>query len=147
MKCVYCNQKMNKVTTSTNTKWGDYEITISGLPAYECPECGEKIFTSQTIDIIQGLAAGIADSTQQDKPNNLNVTETADMLRVSKQTIYNMLRDGRLSAKKVGREWRFDPDEVARTLPRPANQFDAVARSDMLTEKDATIVENIIYKK
>ena len=37
----------------------------------------------------------------------LNVTETADLLRVSTQTVYNMIKSGRLPAVKFGREWRF----------------------------------------
>lgn len=132
VRCIFCNQKMNKVTTSTTTKWGEYEVTIKGLPAYECPECGEKIFSSSTVDIVQSLAAGLADSMQKDRPDTLNVTETAEMLRVSNQTIYNMLRDGRLKAKKVGREWRFDPAEVRKLLPDPPDQITAAARSNKI---------------
>jgi excisionase family DNA binding protein len=26
--------------------------------------------------------------------------------------VYNMLKDGRLSARKIGKEWRFTKDEV-----------------------------------
>lgn len=37
----------------------------------------------------------------------LNLNETADYLRVSKQTVYNMIKDGRIKAYKVGREWKF----------------------------------------
>lgn len=37
----------------------------------------------------------------------LNLNETADYLRVSKQTIYNMIKDGRIKAYKVGREWKI----------------------------------------
>lgn len=37
----------------------------------------------------------------------LNLDETAELLRVSNQTIYNMIKEGRLKAYKIGREWRF----------------------------------------
>ena len=37
----------------------------------------------------------------------LNLNETADYLRVSKQTVYNMIKDGRIKAYKVGREWKI----------------------------------------
>lgn len=37
----------------------------------------------------------------------LTLEETARYLRVSGQTVYNMIRDGRIKASKVGREWRF----------------------------------------
>ena len=38
---------------------------------------------------------------------NINLDETADYLRVSNQTVYNMIKDGRIKAYKVGREWKF----------------------------------------
>ena len=37
----------------------------------------------------------------------LNLDETADYLRVSNQTVYNMIKDGRIKVYKVGREWKF----------------------------------------
>jgi hypothetical protein len=30
---------------------------IKGLPAYECQGCGEKLFSSETVDIIQSIVA------------------------------------------------------------------------------------------
>lgn len=36
-----------------------------------------------------------------------NLNETADYLCVSKQTVYNMIKDGRIKAYKVGREWKI----------------------------------------
>ena len=40
-------------------------------------------------------------------PEILLVEEVADYLRVNKQTIYNLLRQGQLPAKKIGGQWRF----------------------------------------
>jgi len=51
---------MNQIITATCAKWGTYEIKIDGIPAYECPECGQKLFSSETVDLIQNIAAGIA---------------------------------------------------------------------------------------
>ncbi len=144
MKCVYCNKTMNHVITATCAKWGSYEIKIDGIPAYECPGCGQKLFSSETVDLIQNIAAGMADSQNQDKPAALNVSETADMLRVSNQTVYNMLKDGRLTAKKVGREWRFDPAEVRRLLPESGNA--ALAARGRTTENDASIGDKLLSK-
>lgn len=42
----------------------------------------------------------------------LNLTEVADILRVSNQTIYNMIKDGRIKAVKFGREWRFNRKDI-----------------------------------
>ena len=44
---------------------------------------------------------------KEEGPEILTLPEVAKMLRVSHQTIYNMIRDGRLKGYKVGREWRF----------------------------------------
>lgn len=40
-------------------------------------------------------------------PDILLVEEVAEYLRVNKQTIYNLLRQGQLPAKKIGGQWRF----------------------------------------
>lgn len=42
----------------------------------------------------------------------MNVEEVADFFRVSNQTIYNMLKAGKLPAVKVGREWRFPREKI-----------------------------------
>lgn len=145
MKCVFCKQKMNDVITSTCANWGDYEIKISGIPAYECPKCGEKLFSSETVDLIQNIVAGLADSPGKEKPAALNVSETAELLRITNQTVYNMLKDGRLTAKKVGREWRFDSEEVRKLLPESGNNLTIAARGK-LTENDANIVKKVLSK-
>jgi excisionase family DNA binding protein len=36
-----------------------------------------------------------------------NVIETAKILRVDRLVIYDMLKEGKLQARKVGREWRI----------------------------------------
>lgn len=40
-------------------------------------------------------------------PDILLFEEVAEYLRVNKQTIYNLLRQGQLPAKKIGGQWRF----------------------------------------
>lgn len=41
-----------------------------------------------------------------------SLEETAGYLGVTNQTVYNMIRDGRIKAYKVGREWRFHPSDI-----------------------------------
>lgn len=41
-----------------------------------------------------------------------SLDDAAGYLGVSNQTVYNMIRDGRIKAYKVGREWRFHPSEI-----------------------------------
>ncbi len=50
----------------------------------------------------------------------MTVEEVAGYLRVTKKTIYRLLKRGSISATKVGREWRFDKasiDEWLRQKP------------------------------
>lgn len=41
-----------------------------------------------------------------------SLEEVAKYLEVSNQTVYNMIRDKRIRAYKVGREWRFHPSDI-----------------------------------
>lgn len=41
-----------------------------------------------------------------------SLEDVAGYLGVTNQTVYNMIRDGRIKAYKVGREWRFRPADV-----------------------------------
>ena len=43
-KCYICGTEMNETEASINGGWGKYKLTISGVRAYECPKCGEKVF-------------------------------------------------------------------------------------------------------
>ena len=51
----------------------------------------------------------------------LNLEETAEYLRVSNQTVYNMIKDGRIKAYKVGREWRFLRQDIAAYMNSSSN--------------------------
>ena len=44
--------------------------------------------------------------------NFYTVTQTADQLRCSENTIYRMARRGDIDAVKVGRQWRFSLDAI-----------------------------------
>ncbi len=112
MKCFNCKKNMQEITTTFNSRWGDYTVTIKGVKAYKCDQCEEMVFSPDETRMIQNITAGFADSRAKKKPDLLNLQETAELLRVSNQTVYNMLKDGRLSARKVGKEWRFLRDEV-----------------------------------
>lgn len=42
--------------------------------------------------------------------------EVADMIRVSRQTIYNMHNDGRLHAVKFGREYKVSAEDLQKFI-------------------------------
>ena len=46
----------------------------------------------------------------------LTPEETAKLLRVTRRTVYNWLKEGKLPALKYGRSWRIHRSEL---LPKP----------------------------
>jgi len=44
--------------------------------------------------------------------NLLTVKEVAELLRLSPQTLYKMLKQGKISAIKIGSQWRFDSEQI-----------------------------------
>ncbi len=118
---------MNEVITSIDTGWKKYQLTIKGVKAWECPECGEKVYDSEEVDMIQDLCEGFSLTSAEQQPDALNVEEVADLLRVSSQTVYNMIKDGRLRATKIGREWRFMRKNIESAL-YPDDRYQVVAR-------------------
>lgn len=49
----------------------------------------------------------------------LTTQEMQDLIHVDRSTVYRMAEDGRLPGVKVGRQWRFPRDQVARRLGLP----------------------------
>lgn len=146
MKCMKCNGEMKETTTTFNSIWGDYTVAISGIKGYKCDKCDELAFSVEEARMIQNITAGLADSKSNEKPDLLNVQEVADLLRVSNQTVYNMLKDGRLSASKVGKEWRFVKDEVYEAM-RGTNSISVAARGGSLYDKDREFIEKVMEKE
>jgi excisionase family DNA binding protein len=50
-----------------------------------------------------------------------DIDDVARYLEVSNQTVYNMIRDKRIKAYKVGREWRFHPSDIVRHVAQGCN--------------------------
>ncbi len=52
----------------------------------------------------------------------LTPQEVAALLRVTRETIYDLLHRGDLAAVRVGRLWRIRPEAIARYLERPGTR-------------------------
>lgn len=87
--------------------WGEYELAIKGVRAFVCEECGAISLRAEEAKMMEDISRGFAERPEDERPDYLNVEETADLLRVSTQTVYNMIKSGRLKGTKFGREWRF----------------------------------------
>lgn len=146
MKCFFCGTEMKETKTQIETSWGDYQVTIKGVQAEVCPNCGEKVLNSEEVKMIQDIAQGFAESLSN-KPDILNVEEVANLLRVSEQTVYNMLKDGRLQATKVGREWRFPKEAINRLMgvqdDKTPLSVAARALEGKISKNDLEIITNL----
>ena len=144
-KCYICNTEMEKRITSINTGWGTYKLTVDGVSAYVCPQCGEVTIEGKDAVMLQKLSKSLVDVDENQKPDVLNLTEVADLLRVSNQTIYNMIRDGRLKAHKFGREWRFLRKDIESFMGgEEAYGIAARGKTGELNDKDAEIISKYL---
>ena len=53
---------------------------------------------------------------QTNGPSLLTARQVQTMFGVDRSTVYRMAEDGRLPALKIGRQWRFRPEEIERRL-------------------------------
>jgi excisionase family DNA binding protein/YgiT-type zinc finger domain-containing protein len=143
--CYICNTEMEKRTTSINTGWGQYKLTVEGVSSYVCPKCGEVVLEGKDALMLQKLSKSLAEVEGEQKPDVLNLTEVADLMRVTNQTIYNMIKDGRLKAYKFGREWRFFRKDIEAFMSG-GESIDIAARgkSGELNKQDADIISKYV---
>ncbi|MDO9535241.1 MAG: helix-turn-helix domain-containing protein [Bacillota bacterium] len=149
MKCALCTMEMDDITTSFKSKWGDYEVTIDGIKAHQCKQCQRVVFDPEVARMIQNISVGFSEIQPDERPDLINVDDVADLLSISNQTVYNMIKDGRLKATKVGREWRFSRQHIE-DLIKPGEEaatFSLAARNyDGLSVKDHVTVERYLEK-
>ena len=54
--------------------------------------------------------------TQTNGQQLLTARQVQGMLGIDRSTVYRMAEDGRLPALKIGRQWRFPPEQIERVL-------------------------------
>ena len=69
----------------------------------------------------------------------MTVEEMADYLRVTKKTIYRLLRRGNIPATKVGKQWRFDRDLIDEWLRRKPGETEV----SILVTDDEEVVRTL----
>ena len=141
--CHVCRGKMLPERLTKTFKLNGKEITIKGLEGYCCEKCGEIVFAPEEARMIDKLVRAFDDKPTVDF---LNLEETAEFLRVSNQTVYNMIRDGRIKAHKVGREWRFLQSDLLAYLDTSSNVTMA-AKGGSVDTSDLKIISEEIAKR
>lgn len=144
--CTECGGKMLPQTMSKTFQVHGKEIEIKGIAGYRCEECGEDAFALEEIRMIDRLIHAIDDKPMVDI---LNLEETAEYLRVSNQTIYNMIRDGRIKAYKVGREWRFLRADIMAYLDSSssASLLSMAAKGGNIDKHDLDLINEEVTKR
>lgn len=144
--CEHCGSKMLPETLSKTFSFHGKEIELKGLNGYRCEQCGEEVFEAKELRMIDKLIHALADTAAVDV---LNLDETAEYLRVSNQTIYNMIRSGRIKAYKIGREWRFLRSDIMTYLESTSsdNLVSLAAKGGNADEHDLEIIKQEIEKR
>lgn len=144
--CYKCHGNMIEKDVEMTSGWGEYELSIKGITAFVCEKCGAISLRAEEIKMMEDIARGFASRPENERPDYLNVEETADLLRVSTQTIYNMIRSGRLKGIKFGREWRFLRKNIE-SLIHPDLAIAARNTSTQNFKEDGLILDEIRKKK
>ena len=113
---------------------------------FVCEECGAISLRAEEVKMMEDISRGFAERPEDERPDYLNVEETADLLRVSTQTVYNMIKSGRLKGTKFGREWRFLRKNLE-SLIQPDQAIAARNTSTQNYEKDSAILDAIRKKR
>ena len=144
--CDQCGGIMLPQTTSKTFHFHDKEIEIRGIESYKCEDCREEVFAAKEVRMIDKLIRAM---DQNQAINILNLDETAEYLRVSNQTIYNMIRDGRIRAYKVGREWRFLRADIMAYLDSASNEnfLTMAAKGGNVDTHDLDIIKQEVEKR
>lgn len=58
MKCLICKGKMEEKLITYDVRTEDQLIVLKNVPALVCKQCGETLFTPETVDKIVAVAKG-----------------------------------------------------------------------------------------
>ena len=141
-----CHGNMIEREIESTSGWGEYELAIKGVRAFVCEECGAISLRAEEVKMMEDISRGFAERPEDERPDYLNVEETADLLRVSTQKVYNMIKSGRLKGTKFGREWRFLRKNLE-SLIQPDQAIAARNTSTQNYEKDSAILDAIRKKR
>lgn len=146
--CFACGGAMELTTSSATFRFQGKEVEIKGISTYICPACGERVYTSQEAQMIENVMVALS-KVDTPKIDVLNLEETARYLRVSNQTVYNMIRDGRIKAYKVGREWRFLRADILAYMDASSNQdfLSMAAKGGTISNNDLAAIQTVLEEE
>ncbi len=131
MKCSQCGTEMTVELTDVPAGWKQYDLLITGVRTHVCKVCSHEVLEPQDARMVQELSRALSEIAE--KPEILDVSQVADLLRVSTQTVYNQVKAGKLPAVKIGREWRFVRSALIQALTKQADSSLELARETTAT--------------
>lgn len=144
--CECCGGKMFPESITRTFTFDGKEIELKGIKGYRCEACGNEIYSSEEIQMMDRIIRAIKNTPEIDI---LNLEETAECLRVSNQTIYNMIKSGRIKAYKVGREWKFLRSDISAYLESTSSDkiLSLAAKGGETSKLDLEIIQQEIAKR
>lgn len=76
----------------------------------------QNLNKNELISIIENAIDSKLSLLQEPKPENLTVKETAEVLKVSEQSVHNYIKKGFIPAKKVGRSYLIKRTDIDNAL-------------------------------
>jgi YgiT-type zinc finger domain-containing protein len=53
MECLYCKAQMRRGTAPFSIDRNGYHVSWDAIPAWVCDQCGESLFETHEVDVIQ----------------------------------------------------------------------------------------------
>lgn len=144
MECALCDNIMNEEKRDLEIKRDGYTLKLSGITAYVCPKCGNVEYMAKDIKMAEKLCMVLSQANIDLKEEYLDVSDMAEELNVTNQTIYNMIKDGRLKPVKIGKQWRFykkDIDIIKNAIHSDDLQLAARNLDSKLLNEDIEIIK------
>jgi len=57
MECLYCKGQMQRGTDPFTIERNGYRISWDTVPAWACAQCGERLFETREVDLIQAVSS------------------------------------------------------------------------------------------
>ena len=77
MECLYCKAQMRRGTAPFSIDRNGYHVSWDAIPAWVCDQCGESLFETHEVDVIQEALSVLdretvllADQSSRQQPNN-----------------------------------------------------------------------------
>ena len=113
MLCAMCGGQMEPATIDMERSYRGYTIVIKGVKGYRCAWCGEEFYQGEDVERIDAALAAVAGEAE---PEVMTLEEAAKFLRVSSTTLYALVKQEKLPARRIGREWRFSKNAMLEYL-------------------------------